>query len=497
MKHAAPWLALILVVGCGGGANNQCRLNDPSSCSSGQVCESVQNQDKPACFTPVQLQGRVFDLSTSSGIGDATVSALDENGAPAASVASSGSDGSYVLRIPSTRVDLNGAPIARKVSLRAASRNYQAFPSGVRISLPIDTSAAVQADSSKPYVLSSGQTDIGLFSLPTDQQGRPTVSGTVQVSPGQTGVLVVAEASGAAITAIADINGSFKLFNVPTGAVHLQAYSRGTNYTAQDLIVQAGTDQSGVQIYKSGAATATLNGNVNLVAGAPGPTSVVLVVESTFNPTLVRGEVPPGLRAPDPGIAPNVTGAWSIPGIPDGRYVVLAAFENDGDVRDPDPNIAGTQIVHVGISGGAVVNGVQPSFKVTSAVRMTFPGAGDAMDVTSSLPVFTWLAYSSTRTYDLVLFDALGNQVWSKTVVAVTSGSNSVSYDGAPLSSGKIYQWRATAKNVAGSPISVTGMIAAIAAAYDPSHSAIPTRSGITPEYIGCRTTRYGPVSIT
>ncbi len=457
MKHVAPWFTLLLIAGCGGG-KSECKLDDASSCSSGQVCEVVQNQDKPACFNPVQLQGRVFDLSASTGIGSATVSALDANGAPAASVANTGADGSYVLRIPSNRADINGAPIGRKVSLRASARNYQPFPSGVRVSLPIDTSAATQADSSKPYVLSSEQTDIGLFLLPDSQQGRSTVSGTVEVSPGQTGVLVVAESSGAAISAIADINGSFTLFNVSSGTVHVQAYSRGTNYTAVDLNIQAGVDQSGVQIRKSGAGTATLNGSVNLVAGTPGPTSVVLVVESTFNATLIRGEVPPGLRAPNPGIAPNVTGAWSIDGVPDGKYVVLAAFENDGDVRDPDPNIAGTQIQHIVVSGGAVVNGVQPSFKVTSAVKMVFPGAADTMDATSSSPVFTWQAYPSSRTYDVVLFDTFGNQVWSRTgLIAVTSGNNSVSYDGAtPLLSGRIYQWRATARGNAGNPISLT-----------------------------------------
>jgi len=456
MKHLSLLLTLALLAGCGG-AKNECKLDDSSSCSSGQVCEVVQNQEKPACFNPVQLQGRVFDLSTSSGIGSATVSALDADGAPAALVAITAADGSYVLPIPSTRSDMSGTPIARKVSLRASARNYQNFPAGVRVSLPIDTTAAARADSSKPYVLSSEQTAIGLVGLLNTQLGRPSVSGTVEVSPSQIGVLVVAETTDQPISAIADRSGSFTLFNVPAGAVHLQAYSRGTNYTPLDLSVQGGVDQSGVQIRKSGAGTATLNGSVNLVAGAPGPTSVVLVVESTFNPTLIRGEVPPGLRAPNPGTAPNVSGAWSIAGVPDGKYVVLAAFENDGDVRDPDPNISGTQIQHIVVSGGAVVGGVQPAFKVTSAVTMVSPGASDAMDAVSSPPVFTWQAYSSSKTYDVVLFDASGNQVWAKNgLLAVTSGNNSVTYDGTPLAAGKIYQWRATARANAGNPISLT-----------------------------------------
>ena len=450
-------LATFLLAACSGG-NKQCKLDDPNSCPSGEVCESVQNQNAPACFYAVQLQGHVSDLSTAAPVGGATVSALDESGAPAASVAISATDGSYVLRIPSVRADNTGKPVGRKVALRAAAKDYFNFPAGVRVSLPIDISAASQANTSSPYVISGGQADIGLIALPSGSQGRPSISGTVEVSPSQVGVLVVAETSDVPITAIADHNGSFTLFNVAPGSVHAQAYSRGTNYTAVDLSVQVGTDITGVQIHKSGSPTATLNGSVNLVAGAPGPTSVVLIVESTFNPILLRGEEPPGLRAPDPGTAPNITGAWSIAGVPDGRYVVLAAFENDGDVRDPDPNIAGTQIPHIAVSGGAVVNGVQPSFKVTGAVSMVSPGAGDSMDVVSSRPTLVWQAYPSAHTYDLTLFDAMGNIAWIKIgLTAVTGQNNTATYDGAtPLASGKVYQWRALARGNAGNPISQT-----------------------------------------
>ena len=456
MKRLVLLVVPLLLAACGGNTN-QCKLDDPNSCSSGQVCESILNQTAPSCFYPVQVQGQISDLSSSTPIGGATVSALDENGAPAASVVTSATNGSYVLRIPTVRADSTGKPIGRKVALRAAAKNYFNFPTGVRVSLPIDTSAAAQANGSSPYLISGGLADIGLIALSNAAQGRPSISGTVDVSPSQMGVLVVGETSSLTIAAIADLSGNFTLFNVPPGSVHVQAYSRGTNYTAVDLSIQAGVDTTGLQIHKSGAPTATLNGTVNLVAGAPGPTSVILVVESTFNASVIRGEAPPGLRAPDPGTAPNVTSAWSIAGIPDGKYVVLAAFENDGDVRDPDPNIAGTQIPHIVISGGAVVNGVQPSFKVTSAVGMVSPGAGDAVDLTAAQPTFIWQAYPSARTYDLTLFDATGNSVWTKTVTAVTGQNNSATYDGATLlSSGGFYQWCALAKGNVGNPISQT-----------------------------------------
>ena len=146
MKYVAL-LATFLLAACSGG-NKQCKLDDTSSCPSGEVCESIQNQNAPACFYPVQLQGHVSDLSTAAPVGGATVSALDESGAPAAAVAISATDGSYVLRIPSVRADNTGKPVRRKVALRAAAKNYFNFPSGVRVSLPIDTSTATQANTS-------------------------------------------------------------------------------------------------------------------------------------------------------------------------------------------------------------------------------------------------------------------------------------------------------------------------------------------------------------
>src|SRR5215813_10517171 len=214
-------LATFLLAACSGG-NKQCKLDDPNSCPSGEVCESVQNQNAPACFYPVQLQGHVSDLSTAAAIGGATVSALDDNGAPAATVAISATDGSYTLRIPSVRADSTGKLVGRKVALRAAAKNYFNFPSGVRISLPIDTSAAAQANASSPYLISGGQADIGLIALPSAMQGRPSISGIVDVSPSQVGVLVVAETTDVPISAIADKNGAFTLFNVAPGSVHMQ-----------------------------------------------------------------------------------------------------------------------------------------------------------------------------------------------------------------------------------------------------------------------------------
>jgi hypothetical protein len=272
-------------------------------------------------------------------------------------------------------------------------------------------------------------------------------------------VLVVAETPGQpAASAIADDRGGFTLYNVAPGAYRVQAYSRGTNYTAVDATVSAGTSVMGVLITKAGAPTATVSGSVSLVAGANGAgTSVILVVESTFNAALIRGEVPPGLRAPEPGTLPNLTGAYSIGGVPDGKYVVLAAFENDGNVRDPDPNIAGTQIQHIVVANGTA--NLQPSFKVTGAIEMVGPGGGESVDEITGSPSFTWKPYSSAKLYEVTVVDSFGNEVWKKSDVADLkdgAGNIVVAYAGPALVPGRVYQWRAQARGNALNPISST-----------------------------------------
>ena len=67
---------------------------------------------------------------------------------------------------------------------------------------------------------------------------------------------------------------------------------------------------------------------------------------------------------------------------------MLAAFENDGNVRDPDPNISGTQIQHMTVSGGTISGASSPSFKVTGAVGLVSPGAS-GVETTSATPTFT------------------------------------------------------------------------------------------------------------
>ena len=435
-----------LLTACG---PRECKLDDASTCPAEQICEQVQGK-KPTCFAPVMLQGKVSDLSNGAAIEGALVLATDENGAPAGPAVTSAKDGAYSLRVPSTRTDDKGAFLSRKVMLRSQAKNFVPFPSGARVSLPIDTSAATRTDEAKPFVLTSPQTDIGLTPVDAAAKDLPSVSGTVEMSAEQKSVLLVLEPGGR--TALAAADGKFTFFNVPASALKLSAYSRAANYTVLDVTV-ASADVTGLELKKSTTGTATLSGNVQLVAGANnGGTSVVLVVESTFVEALGRGEVPPGLRAPEGGVAPNVTGAWSIAGIPDGKYVVLAAFENDGNVRDPDPGISGTQIQRITVAGGAITPASNPSFKVTGAVGMTGPGF-EGVETTSATPTFAWTVYSNADGYVLRVFDSLGVEKWQTAL-----GDKSIvtaAYAGPALGAGQFYQWRVTAMR-RGAPTSQT-----------------------------------------
>jgi len=162
-------------------------------------------------------------------------------------------------------------------------------------------------------------------------------------------------------------------------------------------------------------------------------TSVILVVESTFVEALGRGEAPPGLRAGD------VTNGFTIEGVPEGRYVVLAGFENDGLVRDPDTGIGGTAIVHIAVTSGSDM--AAGEFKVTGARDTISPGR-DGPEAVTEKPMLIWEDDSSEDRYHVLVFDALGNKVWETDVDKATGSTPQVRYAG-PLERGMIYQFRA------------------------------------------------------
>lgn len=446
MRNTA--LALLVLAACAPPGPQTCKLTDPKSCTNGTVCERVKGEGTPYCFQPVLLKGTVKVFGSMTPINNAEVTAVDVLGIPAGSVAKSDGNGDWSMRIETERSDTKGTPLFRTVKLRASAQDHAPFPSGVRTHLPIDMSAAKSEGDGKPYSLANSLTDLTLSALPDAEKGLPAVSGTVEL--GSTQPLVVLEGTKSYATS-PDGTGAWKIFNVAPGAYKAKAYAKGLNYGSPDVTVPAGgPDVTGVAIAKNTNGTATLSGMVTLVAGANNAgTSVVVAVEATFIDALARGELVPGLRAPETG-SPNVKGSYTIEGVPDGKYVVLAAFENDGNVRDPDPSIAGTQLARITVTNGTASS--NPSFKVTGAVEVVGPGGGDTIEEVTGTPSFNWKAYPSAKTYELVVYSANGVKVWENLAV----NDPPAAYNGPMLKAGVVYQWRVTAKDNAQNPISLT-----------------------------------------
>jgi hypothetical protein len=436
----------LLGVGCGEDKKEQsCSLADPTKgCSDGKVCEEVGG--KPACAAPLVVEGRVTDPA-GVAIPGAVIVAVDANDAPTSGTALSAADGRYQLRVPTARAE-GGAPLKQQIKLRAAGDGFETFPSGLQRALPIEISGAAPRDGK--LVFAGAGTDLVLS---PGMKGLGSIAGTVKADPGKRGALVVAEGPATA-TGISDTDGAFVIFNVPAGAYTVRGYAAGLQLTPAMVTVSAGARANGIDLAARQAQLGAVSGSISIV-DAPGGsmTSIVLVVASTFNQALARGEVPPGLRAPRGG-APSVSGAFTIGDVPDGDYVVLAAFENDGLVRDPDTSIGGTQIQRVKVAGAQVA--LPAGFKITEGLTVMQPGAGETPDVVMGTPTFVWKDDSSEERYSLEVIDSHGASMWrDDQVPRVTGGDVSLTYGGPPLPAG-LYQFRVVSYRRGNIPISAT-----------------------------------------
>ena len=410
------------------------------SCATGLVCEEMDAGGQ-RCFPPVVLRGIVTDTTDASPIDQAHVIAIDQEGVAVSDVAVTGEDGAYSLTVPVARHD-DGSPVDATFTLRAGAQDYQSFPSGIRVALPISSTEAESEDVG--YVVDNALTEVGLIPLP--EGDRYWITGSI-AGVGEDselgGVLVLAVGDAGAFSAVTDRSGNYTIFNVPDGDYEIQGYAAGLQIESSSVSV-SGEAELDTSLTELDSETTTVQGNIQIV-NAPGGavTSVILVVEATFDPDAARGEVPRGLRAPLTG-PPNVDGDFTIEGVPDGTYVVLAAWENDDLVRDPDTNIAGTDFVTVDVVGGAGTYTIPDSFKVTEALELFGPGA-ETPEPVDGPPTLRWADDSSEEWYEVRVFDAFGNEVWSALDVPGASGVDEVTidYDG-PLDPGMYYQFRVT-----------------------------------------------------
>jgi hypothetical protein len=418
-----------LLAGCGG--EEPCTIGGAEGCADGLVCESFAGGD-PQCTQPVFVEGRVFDALDDGAIEDARVIARDANGGARSDVTFSIADGTYSLRVSVPR-DADGRPLEEQITLRVDAAGYEPFPKAPREALPLDLTSAVDADGQ--WTVMNAATDVAL--LPRSDASGSTIEGVVD-HPDPGGVLVVAEQGGVAVaTSITGSSGSFTLYDVPTGSTTLLGYRVGL-YAGPATVDAVAAGVTGVVLSATSDGLASVSGSVNIV-NAPGglTTSVILVVASTFEEATLRGETPAGLRA-----AP-VSGGFTIPDVPTGRYAVLAAFENDRLVRDPDSGISGTAIVFIDVGASDV--DIATSFKVTEALGVVSPGA-DGLELVTTVPDLVFEQDSSEDGYELRLYDAFGNLVHEDTTLGPGSGSAPITYalDGrVELIPGMIYQFRA------------------------------------------------------
>ncbi len=437
----------------------QCDPLSESDCGDDWNCE-LRTDGLYACYEPVYVRGKIFDSASGDPIEGAHVIAVDKTGAAATDVAITDSDGFYELQVPVTR-ELDGSLSEGIYTLRIAAPDYLPYPHGIRPAIPIDAALASPLEEGQ-WVLENASTEIALIVLPAEMQGQGSISGNIMVNEGDAkpgGVLVVLEGGmNETIFSFSDKSGSYTLFNVPEGSWQIYGYKAFLQLDSVGVILENGEDKTGVNLISNDKQFGTVTGSINIV-NAPGEsaTSVVLVPESTFNETFVKGEVPAGLRAPAPPEEPSITSGFTIEGVPDGRYVVLAAFENDFLVRDPDPSIAGTQILHLQVPDGSLYDiNITASFKVTEALIVTSPGATEPEHITGD-PDFIWEDDSSETKYSIVVYNAFGDEVWRDDNLPRVTGSETVTvpYGGGPLQMGMYYQFRVTSWRDTG-PISQT-----------------------------------------
>jgi hypothetical protein len=466
-----------LVVSCGDDDEDrpqgECSLDGASRCPGGQECQAVTggqpacfcsptlNSGCPSdgglemaceevvggnsqCFAPLSVKGMVFNLATNAPIEGARVVARDANNAALSGVEVTDAAGNYTLRVPAPR-NADGTPVQGAVTLRADASGFLTFPKPPRVAIPVELSQAT----GNPLTVESASTSIGMLALQSTT-GLGTIRGKVEADNPRGAVIVAGGAvdEGGGVTGVADTDGTFAVFNVPAGSREVRGYKAGLLLDPETANVVAGQTTENVILRSPGPAIAVVSGSIQIVNPEAGEdTSVILAVDETFDPDTAQGEAPPGLR-----VAP-VDGAFEILDVPNGNYVVLAAFENDSLVRDPDQAIGGTKIVRITVAGANVQ--MPESFKVTGALDVVSP---DKEQVVSGTPTFVWVDDSGEDHYEVVVFDAFGNKIWEDLAIPGVSGAKNVEvpYGGTALTSGVLYQFRATAIKQGGSSIART-----------------------------------------
>lgn len=145
------------------GGPDRCAVGTTNGCAAGLVCAAVVGAE-PACLSPLEIKGRIFDAVDGTGVSSASIEALDADGGAVSEVALSERNGGYVLPLVVQRSS-DGAPVAGFVTLRVSAAGYQDFPTAPEVAPPIDLGEAVTSGESQPFVIMSARTEVGLTPL--------------------------------------------------------------------------------------------------------------------------------------------------------------------------------------------------------------------------------------------------------------------------------------------------------------------------------------------
>jgi hypothetical protein len=428
----------VLGPGCGG--NDHCDPASSSGCTAALQCEAVAGAD-PACLPPVVVAGRLLDSATGNPVAGARVLVLGADGAPAGPAVASGGDGAFAMRVPSPRRS-DHSPVGQTVTLRADASGYQRFPAGFRPGVAADTAAAALAsDGSRLLVTLPDVTMIAIVG------GVSLIAGRVELPSVSEQVLVLAvpELGGRAVSAIADTGGVYQIPSLTPDTYDITAYARGFRYGVYPTTVGTG-QATAVDVRIIGPTAAHVLGRVDLAPGtSPGPTSVLLVPDASFDAAVGQIDLLPGMRVALPG-----PGQFSFDGVPDGLWVVLAGFENDGFVAYNPSNLP---VPRVQVLGG-VDTDLSASAVVVDALGLIAPGASGPQAVAVP-PMLTWVDDTNEDHYHVVVTDALGGTAWTHDEPAHAGDNPAVPYTG-PLAVGMFYRFQVQSLDRVGNVLRTT-----------------------------------------
>lgn len=240
---------------------------------------------------------------------------------------------------------------------------------------------------------------VELFGL-ADPASRGKLAGMVKGLSGEgvAGALVVAEVQGESVSGVSSSTGAFVLHNVAPGTAEVTAWKADLNFDSlTEVAVVAGEPTSGLVLPARSAASGSASGSVSFLAVENGTTDITVVHPET-------GDVIPGLRTYN-----TDTNTFSLGGVPNGTFHIVASLENDHYVLDPDRVVKfGTPSITV--SGGLV----NVDFDITDAIPLIAPV--DNQDI--PLPAqdtdlqFRWAAYPSTSNYVVEVAAEDGEVIW-------------------------------------------------------------------------------------